>query len=58
VDDALAERGLSRTVAAMVPSFRAALCIAEVTDLVALVPASFSRTWAGRARRWWPLPCR
>lgn len=41
VDEALAERGLSRTVAAMVPSFRAALCIAEVTDLVALVPASF-----------------
>ncbi|WP_374585567.1 LysR family transcriptional regulator [Ideonella dechloratans] len=41
VDDALAERGLSRTVAAMVPSFRAALSIAAVTDLVALVPASF-----------------
>jgi hypothetical protein len=50
VDDALAERGLSRTVAAMVPSFRAALCIAEVTDLVALVPASFFTHLGGQSK--------
>ena len=50
VDDALAERGLRRTVAAMVPSFRAALCIAEVTDLVALVPASFFTHLGGQSK--------
>jgi DNA-binding transcriptional LysR family regulator len=41
VDQALAEHGLARTVTVMVPSFRAALGIAAVTDLIAQVPASF-----------------
>lgn len=41
VDDALAEVGLTRQVAAIVPGFPAALAVARATDLVALVPASF-----------------
>jgi len=41
VDDALAASGLKRHVAAIVPTFRAALLVAAQTDLVALVPASF-----------------
>lgn len=58
VDDALAARGLSRTVAAMVPSFRAALSIAAVTDLVALVPASFFAHLGGQSETLVSLPCR
>ncbi|XWJ89843.1 LysR family transcriptional regulator [Phytobacter ursingii] len=41
VDEALAEVGLTRKVAAIVPGFPAALAVARATDLVALVPASF-----------------
>src|SRR5476649_326527 len=41
VDEALAARGLTRTVVAVVPSFRAALSVASVSDLVALVTSSF-----------------
>lgn len=41
VDEGLAEVGLTRNVAAIVPGFPAALAIARTTDLVALVPASF-----------------
>ncbi|TKI03484.1 LysR family transcriptional regulator [Martelella alba] len=41
VDNALAERGLRRNIAAVVPSFPAALAVAQGSDLVALVPASF-----------------
>ena len=41
VDAALAALGLERTVAALVPSFAAALAVARASDLVALVPASF-----------------
>ncbi|CAI0779985.1 LysR family transcriptional regulator [Serratia entomophila] len=41
VDEALAELGLQRKVAAVVPSFPAALAVAEASELVALVPASF-----------------
>lgn len=41
VDDALAEAGLTRKIAAIVPGFPAALAVARATDLVALVPASF-----------------
>ncbi|MGC6389050.1 LysR family transcriptional regulator [Ewingella sp. S1.OA.A_B6] len=41
VDDALAESGLTRKIAAVVPGFSAALAIAQASDLVALVPASF-----------------
>ncbi|MGA0603538.1 LysR family transcriptional regulator [Caulobacter sp. KR2-114] len=40
VDHALAERGLSRRVVAVVPGFPDALRIAGQTDLVALVPGS------------------
>jgi DNA-binding transcriptional LysR family regulator len=42
VDDALAAMGLTRNIVAIVPSFPAALAIARSSDLVALVPASFS----------------
>jgi DNA-binding transcriptional LysR family regulator len=41
VDDALAALGLTRTVVAVVPNFRAALAVASVSDLVALVTSSF-----------------
>ncbi|MCU5773707.1 LysR family transcriptional regulator [Erwiniaceae bacterium BAC15a-03b] len=41
VDEALAEIGLERNIAAAVPSFPAALAVAQASDLVALVPASF-----------------
>jgi DNA-binding transcriptional LysR family regulator len=41
VDDALAALGLTRTVVAVVPSFRAALAVASASDLVALVTSSF-----------------
>jgi DNA-binding transcriptional LysR family regulator len=40
VDDALAESGLQRKIAAVVPGFSAALAVAEASNLVALVPAS------------------
>lgn len=41
VDIALAAMGLERAVAAVVPSFSAALAVARGSDLIALVPASF-----------------
>ncbi|WP_459177134.1 LysR family transcriptional regulator [Ewingella americana] len=41
VDQALAELGLERKIAAVVPGFSAALAVAQASDLVALVPASF-----------------
>ncbi len=41
VDDALAALGLERHIAAVVPGFPAALAVAQASDLVALVPASF-----------------
>ncbi|WP_115718658.1 LysR family transcriptional regulator [Gallaecimonas mangrovi] len=42
VDTALANLGLKRNIAAVVPSFPAALAVAQASDLVALVPASFA----------------
>jgi len=41
VDMALAERGLERTVAAVVPGFPAVLAVVQASDLVGLIPASF-----------------
>lgn len=41
VDQALAALGLARVVVTVVPSFSAALAMAEGSDLVALVPRSF-----------------
>ena len=41
VDQALGALGLTRTVVAVVPNFRAALAVASVSDLVALVTNSF-----------------
>ncbi|WP_437890158.1 LysR family transcriptional regulator [Phytobacter sp. V91] len=41
VDTGLAESGLTRKIAAIVPGFPAALAVARSTDLIALVPASF-----------------
>jgi len=65
VDDALAELGLSRTVVVVVPSFRVALAVASVSDLVALVTGSFFRATQGQqtksnpaAIRSLPLPVR
>lgn len=41
VDEALAERGLERSIAAVVPGFPAALAVVQASDLVGLIPASF-----------------
>lgn len=41
VDVELAELGLKRNIAAVVPSFPASLRVAQASDLIALVPASF-----------------
>jgi len=43
VDEALAALGLSRKVVVVVPSFRAALAVANSSDLIALVTESFFR---------------
>jgi DNA-binding transcriptional LysR family regulator len=65
VDEALAAIGLSRTVVVVVPSFRAALAVASVSDLVALVTGSFFKTTQGHQAksgpaviRSFPLPVR
>jgi DNA-binding transcriptional LysR family regulator len=65
VDEALAALGLTRTVVAVVPSFRAALAVAAESDLVALVTGSFfdatqgHQTKSGPAGiRSFPLPVR
>jgi len=65
VDEALAALGLSRTVVAVVPSFRAALAVASVSDLVALVTGSFFNATQGHQAksglavlRSFPLPVR
>jgi DNA-binding transcriptional LysR family regulator len=65
VDEALAALGLTRTVVAVVPSFRAALAVASVSDLVALVTSSFFNATHGHQTksgpavvRSFPLPVR
>jgi DNA-binding transcriptional LysR family regulator len=58
VDDALAALGLSRTVVAVVPSFRAALAVASVSDLVALVTGSFFDATQGHQAKSAPAPVR
>jgi DNA-binding transcriptional LysR family regulator len=65
VDEALGALGLTRTVVAVVPSFRAALSVASESDLLALVTDSFfNATQGGQARsgfskvRSFPLPVR
>lgn len=49
VDEELAEAGVARQVAAIVPGFPAALAVARATDLIALVPASFLLTQPANA---------
>ena len=65
VDDALAALGLTRTVVAVVPNFRAALAVASVSNLVALVTSSyFNATQRHQSKsspalvRSFPLPVR
>jgi DNA-binding transcriptional LysR family regulator len=65
VDEALAALGLTRTVVAVVPSFRAALAVAAESDLVALVTGSFFDATQGHQTksgptviRSFPLPVR
>ncbi len=41
VDDALAERGMKRKVASVVPGFPTALSVALASDLIAMVPALY-----------------
>lgn len=47
VDDALAALGLVRHIAAVVPSFPAAIAVAQASDLIALVPGTFLLRQAG-----------
>ena len=54
VDHALAALGLTRTVAVVVPGFRAALAIASVSDLVALVTRSFMDATPARGTKTGP----
>jgi DNA-binding transcriptional LysR family regulator len=65
VDEALAALGLTRTIVVVVPSFRAALAVANESDLVALVTGSyFNATQRHQANsgpaviRSFPLPVR
>ncbi|MBL8938281.1 MAG: LysR family transcriptional regulator [Archangium sp.] len=48
VDEALEQKGLSRTVVARVPHFMAALELVAQTDAVTVVPARLARVWASR----------
>ncbi len=57
VDAALAELGLARHIAAVVPSFPAALAVAQASNLLALLPASFLHAQpAGGPLRVFELP--
>lgn len=47
--EALASQGLERSIVAVVPSFQAVLTVAQASDLIGLVPASFL---ADPAHRW------
>ena len=58
VDEALAALGLTRTVVAVVPSFRAALSVASVSDLVALVTNSFFNATQGHQAKSGPVVVR
>jgi DNA-binding transcriptional LysR family regulator len=58
VDDALAALGLTRSVVAVVPSFRAALAVARVSDLVALVTSSFFNATQGHQSKSGPASLR
>jgi DNA-binding transcriptional LysR family regulator len=58
VDEALATLGLTRTVVAVVPSFRAALSVASVSDLVALVTNSFFNATQGHQAKSGPVVVR
>lgn len=48
VDEGLAEQGVSRKIAAVMPGFPAALAVARASDLIALIPASFLLNPAAR----------
>ena len=58
VDEALGALGLTRTVVAVVPSFRAALSVASVSDLLALVTDSFFNATQGHQARSGPAEVR
>ncbi|MGB6306687.1 MAG: LysR family transcriptional regulator [Steroidobacteraceae bacterium] len=58
VDVALSALDLTRRVVAVVPSFRAALAVASVSDLVALVTSSFFDATQGYQSKSGPTPVR
>jgi len=58
VDEALGALGLTRTVVAVVPSFRAALSVASVSDLLALVTDSFFNATEGHQAKSGPVVVR
>jgi len=58
VDDELKASGLARTIAVVVPGFRAAVEIARGSDLIALVTSSFLRSIRGEGLVGFALPVR
>lgn len=56
VDEALADIGLQRNIAAVVPGFPASLAVAKASDLIALVPGSFLLNQADDAFHVFELP--
>lgn len=56
VDDSLAALGLSRRVGVVVPSFPAVIAVAAASDLLGLVPRSFSRAGSIGATEMFELP--
>ena len=58
VDVALGTLGLTRTVVAVVPSFRAALSVASASDLLALVTDSFFNATQGHQAKFGPAELR
>jgi DNA-binding transcriptional LysR family regulator len=56
VDEALADIGLQRNIAAVVPGFPASLAVAKASDLIALVPGSFLLNQADYAFHVFELP--
>ena len=60
VDSALAEHGMQRKIAAIVPGFSAAIAVAQCSDLIAQVPASWfaglQRRFGDRALQGFALP--
>lgn len=56
IEDALADRGLRRTVVATAPGFAAAFALVRSGDLLCFAPNEFTRDVRGDDLRAWPCP--